>query len=322
VSGTPEIRVSDDLSSQPRPETASEGDRPKSPWTPSYSVHVLQDNAQESEELDQLDQLPQAITAKQPPVETVSEDTASDARVEDNVTPLPATPEIRVGSEQSEVASDRRAEPERPKSPWTPSYTVTTLQGDSAEKEDEVTEQPAAPRTPEIRISGEPSSEPQPDITNESDRPKSPWTPSYSVHVLKDNAQEAEELDQLDQLPEAVTAKQPPVETVSEDTAPDACVEDGVAPLPVTPDIRIGGEQSEVTGDGTPELERPKSPWTPSYSVTTLQGEPPSNETVPGRNNNISTDDEPTVDIPSATATPEIRVNAAVLEVSPASLIG
>ncbi|KAJ3815131.1 hypothetical protein EV368DRAFT_61937 [Lentinula lateritia] len=91
--------------------------------------------------------------------------------------------------------------------------------------------------------------------TTEIDRPKSPWTPSYSVINQGPDMAREEDIPEIQQLPPfSVPADQE---------------------LPV-PEVNIIPEVSEATvanPEEPKESSRPSSPWVPSYSVS-VQGSP------------------------------------------------
>ncbi|KAH9928599.1 uncharacterized protein B0H18DRAFT_1210133 [Fomitopsis serialis] len=131
----------------PIPEPAAapavvEIERPKSPWTPSYSVSrqgttpLSAPVASEEKEVEHIEELPAPLA----PIVTVSsespvEDYATDSGVPAEVVeppPRPWTPSYSVtsqgpgtpGLKEVEVEPEETTDP--PPRPWTPSYTVTT----------------------------------------------------------------------------------------------------------------------------------------------------------------------------------------------------
>ncbi|KAJ8474300.1 hypothetical protein ONZ45_g15991 [Pleurotus djamor] len=89
------------------------------------------------------------------------------------------------------------------------------------------------------------------------ERPKSPWTPSYSVTSQGSPKPEA-------QIP-----------LVAESSSEEPTILD--APLVVEPIVTETPTAEEAKALDTPDqIERPKSPWTPSYSVTRQGSVPPS----------------------------------------------
>ena len=152
---------------------------------------------------------------------------------------------------------------------WTQSYSVTSQPGSPRilPKED-LPEPTAEPINEPITVVTPPVEEvtPAPVEAEAPERPKSPWTPSYSVTTLEGQTEQA-----------------PP-----EDTEPGP----EVAPIPKTFVGEVPGQTPEADApvtDAPPSKplivederpERPKSPWTPSYSVTTLPGAAPAEEPV------------------------------------------
>ncbi|KAJ7170627.1 hypothetical protein C8R43DRAFT_980281 [Mycena crocata] len=106
---------------------------------------------------------------------------------------------------------------------------------------------------------------------SEIERPKSPWTPSYSVTTQGPgiSASDEEEIAELPVLP-------PPVEMNTNDLEPLAALDS--AETPGEPTVTVTGiEDGDIEPEATPSSDspRPKSPWTPSYSVV-VQGSPRS----------------------------------------------
>ncbi|KZT07623.1 uncharacterized protein LAESUDRAFT_811890 [Laetiporus sulphureus 93-53] len=95
--------------------------------------------------------------------------------------------------------------------------------------------------------------------TKDAERPKSPWTPSYSVTRQGTSplngpiAMEEKELDQLEQLPAPVTQAEEQAETAVREIVTEVIVQ----------------KQLSTNNDGLVVGEPPARPWTPSYSVTT-----------------------------------------------------
>lgn len=194
-----------------------------------------------------------------------------------SVTSQPGSP--RVSPKQ--VSEEVPEEEEEVKPSWTQSYSVTSQPGSPrvSPKEDlqepiveplAVADEPTTVVTPPVEEAAT-----APDETETAERPKSPWTPSYSVTTLEGQTERAPP-DDAEPEPEVVTIPKSFNEEVSE-----------VIHAPHT-----GALPSEplAVDDGRPE--RPKSPWTPSYSVTTLPGSAPAEEPEPD-----SVTGEPSVDV-------------------------
>ena len=192
-----------------------------------------------------------------------------------SVTSQPGSP--RVSPKQ---IPEELPEEEEPKPSWTRSYSVTSQPGSPriAPKEDlpELAVEPiAAPDEPTMVVTP-PVEEatPAPAEVEAPERPKSPWTPSYSVTTLEGQAEQAPPQD-AEPEPTAVPIPETSVEPTPEVEAP-------VTDTPSSEPLAVEDEQPE----------RPKSPWTPSYSVTTLPGSAPVKEPEPD-----SVADEPLVDV-------------------------
>ncbi|KDQ24652.1 hypothetical protein PLEOSDRAFT_1097798 [Pleurotus ostreatus PC15] len=305
-------------------------ERPKSPWTPSYSV------MQVGSGVEVVDQ----VSEEDPPVGDLTS---------------PVVPKTEV------------SEPERPSSTWTPSYS-TTSQGSRSPSPLPDVEQPATEplsevtavediptvveaksqlladvaEPPSIMITSQPQSdeaEAPPALEVETkveqdipERPKSPWTPSYSVTTQGSPLVESAELPhppiESDTTPAIIddvsSPVPPPVVEVVELPVPEVAESMAeVAPQPInvepvssheedeatTVEPVLDAEPSSVLGSSTdepeevqhfsessvdaeqappvpeaivaPVPERPKSPWTPSYSVTRQGSTPPSPEPAP-----------------------------------------
>jgi len=352
-----------------------ETERPKSPWTPSYTVTTLQDSGSsprvdskpeldetlavdaEAEvppvEKDETAEAPKIVT---PPDEEIPEpaDTTETPWAQSySVTSQPGSPRISPKAELEEfepepqpvepvhktsapiievanvpktvvtpavdehIAEPAEPVPEESTPAWAQSYSVTSQPGsprvspkqvpeEVPEVEEKptwtrsysVTSQPGSPRVLPKEDLSEPTAEPI-TITDEPtvvvtppaeesmsvpaeaevpERPKSPLTSSYSVTTLE---------RQTEQAPPHDTGPEPEIVPI-----PKTLV--GEAPEP-TPEV-----DAPVTDDPSSEPlvveeeqpERPKSPWTPSYSVTTLPGSTSAKEPEPD-----STTNEPPVDV-------------------------
>ena len=171
-----------------------------------------------------------------------------------SVTSQPGSPRVSPKQVSEEIPG---MEEEKPL--WTRSYSVTSQPGSPRvlPKEDmlEPTLEPLAIADEPTTVVALPVEEPAPAPAKAeaTERPKSPWTPSYSVTTLEGQTE------------------QPP---------PEGVVPEPEVDVPVSEPLAIKDEQ----------LERPKSPWTPpSYSVTTLPGSAPVEES----------ESHPIVDTPS-----------------------
>ncbi|KAI0925994.1 hypothetical protein AcV5_008576 [Taiwanofungus camphoratus] len=250
------------------PETE---DMPKSPsWVPSYSVSsqgaspLHTPHATDNVDVDQLQPLSAALNTG-----------PSDAPTEELA---PVEVKVTVAEAEAEVQ---------------PSALVTEDNQGNAE--------PPTISMPQIVESGpEPSAELLLDTSSvtpmaELERPKSPWTPSYSViqqgasPLHTPTAQEEEELDQLERLPAAVTeaesvaveapvlpAESSNVQSEPAEGAVESVTTDGQSSILVDAAAEAMTE-TEVT---SVTEERPARPWTPSYSVTTQGPGTPKVETA------------------------------------------
>ena len=185
-----------------------------------------------------------------------------------SVTSQPGSPRLSPEQVPEEIPE---AEEEKPS--WTQSYSVTSQPGSPRilPKEDlpeptlelaAVADEPTAVVTPPVEEVA-----PAPAEAEVSERPKSPWAPSYSVTTLEG---QAERVPPEDAVPEPEVVPIP--KTLAEE-APDPQLEvDAPATDALTPEPLIVKDE---------EPKRPKSPWTPSYSVTTLSGSAPVEEPEP-----------------------------------------
>ncbi|KAF9791017.1 hypothetical protein BJ322DRAFT_421705 [Thelephora terrestris] len=156
---------------------------------------------------------------------------------------------------------------------WTQSYSVTSQPGSPRilPKDDPqepivepiaVAEEPITVVTPPVE-----EATTAPDEAETADRPKSPWTPSYSVTILQ---------GQTEQAPPEDAEPEAEVETIPKSFIGEASESTSVIDAPHTGALPL---DPLAANDGQPE--RPKSPWTPSYSVTTLPGSAPMEEPEP-----------------------------------------
>ncbi|KAG2133654.1 uncharacterized protein EDB93DRAFT_1173961 [Suillus bovinus] len=231
---------------------------PKSPWTPSYSVTVQGNVAQTNEELDNLEQLPPSAARlvaaeefeEQPVPFTEAlisgEVTSSTTVVADIYATLSATldksdiPDSaaeadafqNVASEQGVIAQAEPSVQTPPEPPTAQEVAEEEIEQGSFIVDDESTQLGAT----------------DPD----EERSSSPWTASYSVTGL----------EPAPALEDQATANDDEfVEHGSFiiETQPTVGVED-------TPEVK--SDSGLLTPVDDPVGERPKSPWTPSYSVT------------------------------------------------------
>jgi hypothetical protein len=353
------LNITDPSSDQIRPAQSEgeEGERPKSPWTPSYTVTTLPGSGSSSRadlkpeqegtaEVEVLPaekfegvETPKIVTPQdEEPVEPAAIAETPSWTQSYAVTSQPASPRLSPRAELKEPEPESRpvesvqepsvagpiakfadvpetiitpavededaVEPvseEEPKPVWTQSYSVTSQPGSPRVSPKQVSEeipeieeikpswtqsyyvtsQPGSPRILPKEDLQEPIVEPvavvddpvvtppvEEAVVNETEeQPKSTWTPSYSVTTLD---------DQNEQTPLEDAMSVP--KTFTEEALPEVSV-------PVT------DTSSEPLAVKDEQPERPKSPWTPSYSVTTLPGSSSAKEPNPA-----SVTDEPSAD--------------------------
>ena len=201
-----------------------------------------------------------------PVAEPVSEEESKPAWAQSySVTSQPGSPRVSPKQVPEEIPEVEEVEPS-----WTRSYSVTSQPGSPrlSPKEDLpepsvesviATDEPTTVVTPPVEeVTSAPVEAEAPE------RPKSPWTPSYSVTTLEGQTEQA---PPEDVEPESEVVSIP--KTFVEETPEPKPEIDAPAPdVPFTEPLTVKDEQPE----------RPKSPWTPSYSVTTLPGSVPAEE--------------------------------------------
>lgn len=229
----------------------------KSPWTPSYSVTVQGNVAQTNEGLDDLEQLPPSAAQfvavegfEEQPVpftETLisGEVTSSTTVVADIHATLSAT------LDESDIP-DSAAEAEA-------LHDVASEQGVIAQAEPSVPTPPEPPTVEEVPEEIEQGSFIVDDESTQlcatdpdGEGSSSSWTPSYSVTGLEPASAPDDQVAVKDG--EFVEHGSFIIET-----QPPAVVEDA-------PEVK--SDSGLLTPVDDPVGERPKSPWTPSYSVT------------------------------------------------------
>ncbi|KAH7930187.1 hypothetical protein BV22DRAFT_80986 [Leucogyrophana mollusca] len=334
-----------------QPEEASpellvptEIERPRSPWTPSYSVitqgsttslDVVETKEEEQNESEAAPETSEVVAeavesaAESQDVPTVTIDTQVLHDEPEAVSELASSVEIQETTiERSPSLGPAEQEEARPASPWTPSYSVTT-QGNTLQHDaelDELEQLPASVAdlpasqtpTPADEVT-EAVSETTEIVTITEDataavEPEASAEPEVTVPEADSEAVSAQEPEtDASQVvePEAVPVKDaeaavPEVEvevaTVQEETTVTELVEDQQTISHETEDAEedvidhssfIVEDESSATADRpevqvdvehlTPQeesvIERPRSPWTPSYSVTRQgPGEPEEEE--------------------------------------------
>ena len=254
-------------------------------WTRSYSVTSQPGSPRISPkaELKELESEPQPVeSVQEPPVatpiadvpETVvtpaaeAEDPAEPVSEEDpkpawthsySVTSQPGSPRVSPKQVHEEIPQVEEIKPS-----WTQSYSVISQPGSPRIPPKEDLQEPIVELA---AVAGDPTTVVTPLVQDATtvppeaeavEEPKSVWTPSYSVTTL-DGQTEQTPLEGAEPEPEVVSV---PKTLADEAPEPKPEVDVQVTDAP--------SSESLTAKDENPE--RPKSPWTPSYSVTTLPG--------------------------------------------------
>ncbi|KAK0469864.1 uncharacterized protein EV420DRAFT_72555 [Desarmillaria tabescens] len=215
----------------------AEIERPKSPWTPFYSVTTQGPGIPAEEDIPAIEEMP--LPLSQVPVVAL--------------TPVDSSAPLEETQGSSEILEDR------PKSPWTPSYSVS-VQGSPLH--DTVTLDETEPVIDTVVSAHR-------DIPAAEDPASSQTGVSVSVETatepVKDGSQEEESIGRPQSA--LVTEEQPEVaDRVTSTPAPEPVIEKpiGVVKLPVEEERTSSKELA------TPDIgiERPASPQMPSYSAT------------------------------------------------------
>jgi len=255
-------------------------------WTRSYSVTSQPGSPRLSPkaELKELEPEPR-------PVESVQEIPVAASIVGfSDVPKTVVTPAVE--GEDEDVAEPVLEE--EPKPAWTRSYSVTSQPGSprvspkqvpeeipepevkpSWTRSYSVTSQPGSPRAPPTEDLPEPIVEPTTVVippveeatpasaeSGAPERPKSPWTPSYSVTTLDG---QAGQVLSKDAEPETEDVSIPKT-LIGEAPEPNPETDTPITDIPTSEPLAVKDEQPE----------QPKLSWTPSYSVTTLPGSAPA----------------------------------------------
>ncbi|KAF9266604.1 hypothetical protein L218DRAFT_78283 [Marasmius fiardii PR-910] len=146
-----------------------------------------------------------------------------------------------------------------------PSQTI------SQEDSDNISEATVSGIPLDVKIQDSTSGEAKPhlEVTEEIERPKSPWTPSYSITNQGPGTEDVPEIKSISETkpadePASVVNEVPSVNIV----APSALHVEGI-----TVEDKLAQTQSQKNDTVTDDCQRPKSFWTPSYSVS-RQGSP------------------------------------------------
>ncbi|KAJ8072744.1 hypothetical protein PM082_016303 [Marasmius tenuissimus] len=254
-------------------------ERPKSPWTPSYSVTSQGPGTTAEEDIPEIEPISEA-QATEEPIQAAKEVPTVNVTVSTATHHGDATPEDKL--------SQPVEEPPRPTSPWTPSYSVSR-QGSPAPPSAEISQEnevkisegedstASEPPTGASKADDEVSAAPLVDKDLEeptASTSKSEQTTEDQSDVAKETSSHSQQLDSLVELsePQQATAattvtEEPPATEVSESlgsTETDAPTNN----LPSEPIIVDGSDTAVDTG-----IARPTSPWPKSYSVA-QQGSP------------------------------------------------
>jgi hypothetical protein len=138
-------------------------------------------------------------------------------------------------------------------------------------EEAEAVEQPDTIAVEEVTEQQEIAASPALSVATDIERPKSPWTPSYSVITQGPGVPDEEHVNAYEGDDDAAPAQS---------QTPEIIIDEVAAVVPeIAADVEMSGQSQvevlqlaeEQVTLGEPEELRPISPWTPSYSVT-IQG--------------------------------------------------
>ncbi|KAL0565545.1 hypothetical protein V5O48_016477, partial [Marasmius crinis-equi] len=293
-------------------------ERPKSPWTPSYSVTSQGPGVAPEEEIPEIESLseeakPAEEAAKEVPTLNIVAPAAQrheGIALEDKVWSLSfiVMRSAKVVCQLAQTA----AESPRPTSPWTPSYSVSR-QGSPAPPAAEETpkdvqeastledEKPALstadsnvaekPETPSLEVTESQDAEPKA-TEAVGGVPEASMAEGAQEAVAETEAPEKTEVETSEPQQDSSDAKEAPIDTVgSEATAQTSTVEEtAVSPAVEVfesheePDASSQLDSASLKGSDAVENAddaRPASPWPQSYSVA-VQGSPqPPTSTLP-----------------------------------------
>ncbi|KAH8100109.1 hypothetical protein BXZ70DRAFT_206856 [Cristinia sonorae] len=267
--GTPEIAITPDVSESTAEVTAQEPERPKSPWTPSYSVTTqgagISDDAKELDELEKLPEV-EPVTAVAPSVSELAVVAEAAPVVSVEVETI-ETPTVVVEEDVSEPIATEEA---KPASSWPVSYSVSS-QGSSplhiaqvTDDADVATVEPLS-QAAEVHVVETTAVSEEPVETAPEPAPEAPIAdePTTVDHV-------SEPAPAAENLAPAATAVPP--QPVEEDTEPET--EPEASEQPSIPELKVE-DNTVILADVAPAPVEPvERPWTPSYSVT-RQGSSP-----------------------------------------------
>jgi hypothetical protein len=135
------------------------------------------------------------------------------------------------------------------------------------EVDPEISESSTAPPVPVLAIDGEPHEDDVTPATTEGEQPRSasrPWTPSYSVMNQGPNTTEPEPAAAEEEEEEFMPPPALPSLKVTTDSLPPLYM---CSPGPLQRSMSTSSLNVPITPADQDE-DRPRSPWTPSYSVT------------------------------------------------------
>ncbi|CAL1716485.1 unnamed protein product [Somion occarium] len=298
-------------------EAESKEAAPERPWTPSYSVSQQGASPQASPRV--LAHVPSIQLSEEVPSIAEAASTTVEEAVSDEVV---AVPSLRVEDKPvEETATATEIQEPVPERPWTPSYSVVQ-QGNSPHAspkalEDElnienVDAAPARPWTPSYSVSRQGSSplqtpaslEDVPQVAAEVPEVKELETPAVGgpivvEQVVEEPAQLTEVVQPIEEPAPTKEIVQPePAEEVKPSVNEDEAETEQTPAVPEVPRIDIATEPAvqEVPSTNGVEIERPKSPWTPSYSVSQQGSSPFGTPAV----NAKELQDEPAVELLAA----------------------
>ncbi|KAG1779156.1 hypothetical protein EV702DRAFT_1090745 [Suillus placidus] len=203
------------------------------------------------------------------PEQPFGEDSLPTAPIVEEFAPVPAEPEmleqlhvvtsqVPVNGEHSEV--DKDSEP-----------PIAHVEISSEIEVTEAVEQPDATAVEEVTEQQEIATSSTLNVATGIERPKSPWTPSYSVMTQGPGVPDEEHVNAYEGDDDAAPAQSQTPEIIVDEVAavvPEAAADTGVSGQSQVEVLQLAEEQVTL---GEPEELHPKSPWTPSYSVT-VQG--------------------------------------------------
>ncbi|OCB90504.1 hypothetical protein A7U60_g2297 [Sanghuangporus baumii] len=247
-------------------------ERPKSPWTSSYSVITQGASPVHPEEPEEPKEEPAVekavdVVAELPPAEEVSQPSqVEDIQVLASVPVARAAYTQTIESVMAETPASETITDELPK----PEETTVLAKSDAEQEVPTITEVHQAEPSDEPLIDEKPEAPLETVLAalavdtsakEVPDRPKSPWTPSYSVTQVGPGIPEPEELHLDADAPaeSKLDASSEEQQAVAEEQAPSVHID--VTEVPQT---------DAPASESVPVIARPKSPYPPSYSVTQM----------------------------------------------------